>query len=211
MPAPDRLARQLDFILEVDRLKSVLRRTLLTDRSRHENSAEHSWHIALMAVVLAEHADDAVDVARVVKMLLIHDVVEIDAGDTYVYDVAAAVGKAEREGRAAERLFGLLPADQAAEVRALWDEFERRETPEARFAAAVDRLQPLLHNFATEGQAWRHHGVTADRVESVNRHIAEGSESLWEHARRLIAEAVERGYLDPATDRGAGAELSGRS
>jgi putative hydrolase of HD superfamily len=208
MPPPDRLARQLEFILEVDRLKTVLRRTLITDRSRQENSAEHSWHIALMAVVLAEHADDAVDVAQVVKMLLVHDVVEIDAGDTYVYDVAANLGKAEREGRAAERLFGLLPADQAAEVRALWDEFESRATPEARFANAVDRLQPLLHNFATEGQAWRHHGVTADRVESVNRHIAESSKRLWEHARRLIAEAVERGYLDGEADPGAG--LSGR-
>jgi putative hydrolase of HD superfamily len=197
MPAPDRLARQLEFILEVDRLKTVLRRTLITDRSRQENSAEHSWHIALMAVVLAEHADEAVDVARVVQMLLVHDVVEIDAGDTYVYDVAANLGKAEREGRAAERLFGLLPADQAAEVRALWDEFESRATPEARFAHAVDRLQPILHNFATEGQAWRHHGVTADRVESVNRHMAESSEGLWQHARRLIAEAVERGYLGP--------------
>jgi putative hydrolase of HD superfamily len=200
MPDTDRLARQLEFILEVDRLKSVLRRSLLCDRSRNENSAEHSWHIALMAVVLAEHADEAVDVARVVKMLLVHDVVEIDAGDTYVYDVAATVDKAEREGRAAQRLFGLLPADQAAEVRALWDEFEARETPEARFAAAVDRLQPLLHNFATEGQAWRHHGVTADRVESVNRHMAEGSQRLWEHARQLIAEAVERGYLGAPLD-----------
>jgi putative hydrolases of HD superfamily len=195
MPPSDRLARQLDFVLELDRLKNVLRRTLLTDRSRHENSAEHSWHIALMAVVLAEHADEAVDVARVVKMLLVHDVVEIDAGDTYVYDVVAAADKVEREVRAAERLFGLLPDDQAAEVRALWDEFESRATPEARFAHAVDRLQPVLHNFATEGQAWRHHGVTADRVESVNRHIAEGSRSLWQHARRLIAEAVERGFL----------------
>lgn len=210
MPDADRLARQLEFILEVDRLKSVLRRSLLVDGSRNENSAEHSWHIALMAVVLAEHADEVVDVARVVRMLLVHDVVEIDAGDTYVYDVEATSGKAEREGRAAERLFGLLPEDQAAEVRALWDEFERRATPEARFAHAIDRLQPLLHNFATQGRAWRHHGVTADRVESVNRHMAEGSERLWEHARRLIAEAVERGYLGAAIEAGAGADLSGR-
>ena len=195
MSAADRLARQLEFVLEVDRLKSVLRRTLLTDRSRHENSAEHSWHIALMAVVLAEHAAEEVDVARVVRMLLVHDVVEIDAGDTYVYDAVAAADKSEREERAAERLFGLLPADQAAEVRALWDEFEGRATPEARFAHAVDRLQPILHNFATEGVAWRRHGVTADRVEAINRHMAEGSESLWRHARRLIEEAVERGFL----------------
>lgn len=202
MPAADRLARQLEFVLEVDRLKTVLRRTLLTDRSRQENSAEHSWHIALMAVVLAEHAAEEVDVGRVVRMLLVHDVVEIDAGDTYVYDAVAALDKAEREERAAERLFGLLPADQAGEVRALWDEFERRATPEARFAHAVDRLQPILHNFATEGVAWRRHGVTADRVEAVNRHMAEGSESLWRHARRLIDEAVERGFLEPPEEPG---------
>jgi putative hydrolase of HD superfamily len=200
MPAADRLARQLEFVLEVDRLKTVLRRTLLTDRSRQENSAEHSWHIALMAVVLAEHAAEEVDVGRVVRMLLVHDVVEIDAGDTYVYDAVATADKVEREERAAERLFGMLPADQAAEVRALWDEFEGRATPEARFAHAVDRLQPILHNFATEGVAWRRHGVTADRVEAFNRHMAEGSESLWRHARRLIAEAVERGFLGAPED-----------
>lgn len=198
MTDTDRLARQLAFVLEIDRLKSVLRRSLLTDGSRNENSAEHSWHIALMAVVLAEHAAEPVDVGRVVAMLLVHDVVEIDAGDTYVYDTVAAADKAEREERAADRLFGLLPADQAAEMRALWDEFERRETPEARFAAAIDRLQPILHNFATEGVAWRQHGVTADRVEAMNRHMGEGSEPLWEHARRLIADAVERGYLGPS-------------
>lgn len=202
MSAADRLARQLEFVLEVDRLKSVLRRTLLTDHSRQENSAEHSWHIALMAVVLAEHAAEEIDVGRVVRMLLVHDVVEIDAGDTYVYDAVAALDKTEREERAAERLFGLLPADQAAEVRALWDEFEGRATPESRFAQAVDRLQPILHNFATEGVAWRRHGVTADQVEAVNRHMAEGSESLWEHARRLIAEAVERGFLGPPEESG---------
>ena len=200
MSAADRLARQLAFVLEVDRLKTVLRRTLLTDRSRHENSAEHSWHIALMAVVLAEHAAEEVDVGRVVRMLLVHDVVEIDAGDTYVYDAVAALDKAEREERAAKRLFGMLPDDQAAEVRALWDEFETRATPEARFAHAVDRLQPILHNFATEGVAWRRHGVTADRVEAINRHMAEGSENLWQHARRLIAEAVERGLLRAPED-----------
>lgn len=195
MSTPDRLARQLAFVLEVDRLKSVLRRTSLLDRSRRENSAEHSWHIALMAVVLAEHAAEPVDVARVVKMLLVHDVVEIDAGDTYVYDTVGSADKAEREERAAERLFGLLPDDQAAEVRELWDEFERRDTPEARFAAAIDRLQPILHNFATEGEAWRRHGVTVDRVEATNRHMGEGAPALWEHVRRLLHEAVEKGYL----------------
>jgi putative hydrolase of HD superfamily len=194
-PMSDRLAHQLAFVLEIDRLKGVLRRTLLCDRSRNENSAEHSWHIALMAVLLAEHAAAPVDVARVVEMLLVHDVVEIDAGDTYVYDLEANRDKEEREQRAAERLFGLLPADQAAAVRALWDEFEARATPEARFAHAVDRLQPLLHNFATEGAAWRQHGVRSEQVVSHNRHMAEGAPGLWDHARRLIEEAVARGYL----------------
>lgn len=195
MSADDRLTRQLAFILEIDRLKTVLRRTLLTDRSRRENSAEHSWHIALMAVLLAEHAAERVDVARVVKMLLVHDVVEIDAGDTYVYDPEASLDKAAREVRAAERLFGLLPADQAAEVRALWDEFERRDTPEARFAAAVDRLQPILHNVVTEGHTWRQHGVARAQVEAVNRHMADGAPALWELVRRLLDQAVEKGHL----------------
>jgi putative hydrolase of HD superfamily len=191
----ERLARQLDFVLEIDRLKGVLRRTFLVDRSRNENSAEHSWHIALMAVLLAEYSAEPVDLARVVQMLLVHDVVEIDAGDTYVYDLEAYRDKEHRERQAAERLFGLLPSDQAADVRALWDEFEARTTPEARFANAVDRLQPLLHNFATEGAAWRQHGVRSEQVVSHNRHMAEGAPGLWDHARRLIEEAVARGYL----------------
>ncbi len=198
----DRLTRQLAFVLEIDRLKTVLRRTVLTDRSRRENSAEHSWHIALMAVLLAEHAAEPVDVGRVVRMLLVHDVVEIDAGDTFVYDPAAAEDKGERERRAAERLFGLLPADQAAEVRALWDEFEERATAEARYAHAVDRLQPMLHNYATEGHSWQKYGVRSSQVIAHNRHIGDGAPDLWAHAERLIADAVERGWL-------AGAEAPG--
>lgn len=191
----ERLARQIAFILEIDRLKGVLRRTLLVDRSRRENSAEHSWHIALAAVLLAEHAAETVDLGRVVTMLLVHDLVEIDAGDTYVYDAGAALDKAAREERAAERLFGLLPPDQAAELRALWEEFEARATPEARFAAAVDRLQPILHNAATEGHTWRQHGVVRAQVEAVNRHIADGAPDLWKLVRRLLDEAVARGHL----------------
>ncbi|HEX2165352.1 MAG TPA: HD domain-containing protein [Thermoanaerobaculia bacterium] len=193
--AGDRLARQLALLVEVDRLKGVLRRTLLVDRSRRENSAEHSWHIALAAVLLAEHAAERVDVARVVNMLLVHDLVEIDAGDTYVYDAEATLDKAAREERAAERLFGLLPSDQAAEVRALWDEFERRDTPEARFAAAVDRMQPIVHNVLTDGHTWRQHGVARAQVEAVNRHIADGAPALWETVRRLLDRAVEKGHL----------------
>src|SRR6056297_294642 len=155
-----RLEQQVAFILEIDRLKTIYRRTYLTDTSRFENSAEHSWHIAVMAMLLAEHANTLeVDQLRVIKMLLIHDLVEIDAGDTFAYDTAAHADKAAREQAAADRLFGLLPADQAAEFRALWDEFESRQTPEAKFAGALDRLQPLLHNLYTHGRSWREHGV----------------------------------------------------
>jgi putative hydrolase of HD superfamily len=198
-PLSHRLAQQIAFALEADKLKGVLRQTWLTDQSRRENSAEHSWHAALMAVLLAEHAaaGPTLDVARVVRMMLVHDLVEIDAGDTLVYDDAAAAGKARRERDAAQRIFGLLPDDQAAELRAAWDEFEARQTPEARFAAALDRVQPILHNFATQGRAWREHGVTAARVLEKNRHIAEGSPALWEFIRELVSDAVARGYLEP--------------
>lgn len=193
----ERLARQLDFILEIDRLKGVLRQTWLTDRSRQENSAEHSWHLAVMAVLLAEHANAPVDVARVVKMLLVHDIIEVDAGDTFAYDDNAHLDKAEREQRAADRLFNLLPADQAAAVRALWDEFEGQATPDARFANALDRLQPMLLNYQTQGAAWRKHGVTTDLVLSRNQHMAAGSQALWDYASAMIADAVARGYLKP--------------
>src|SRR5262249_50705513 len=150
-PMSDRLARQIAFIIEIDKAKQVLRQTLLMDGSRLENDAEHSWHLAVMALLLAEYAGEAVDLLRVLKMVLIHDLVEIDAGDTFVYDVEALATRREREERAADRIFGLLPADVEEEFRALWEEFEAQATPEARFAAALDRLQPLLHNYHTGG------------------------------------------------------------
>jgi putative hydrolase of HD superfamily len=191
-----RLQRQLDFLLEIDRLKTIERQTLLTDRSRRENSAEHSWHIALMAVLLSEYSNGSrLDLFRVIRMLLVHDIVEIDAGDTFCYDEAGHRDKEERERRAAERLFGLLPEDQGADLRRLWDEFEARETPEAHFANALDRLQPLLHNVHTEGASWRAHGVRSHQVLERNSPIGEGAPELWEHARRLIEEAVGRGWL----------------
>ncbi|HVS01223.1 MAG TPA: HD domain-containing protein [Thermoanaerobaculia bacterium] len=195
MPSP-RLERQLRFILEIDRLKGVLRRTVLTDRSRRENSAEHSWHVALMAVLLAEHAAEAVDVGRVVRMLLVHDLVEIDAGDTFAYAVVAAGEKEARERAAAQRLFGLLPADQQQELLALWEEFEGRSTPESRFANALDRLQPLLHNLHTEGHSWVEHGVRKRQVVERTRVIGDGLPELWEYARRLLDDAVVRGWLE---------------
>lgn len=192
----DRLARQIEFIAEIDKLKSVERRTTLIDRSRQENSAEHSWHIALMAVLLAEHSRDGIDLLRVVKMLLVHDLVEIDAGDTFCYDAAANEDKEARERLAAERLFGLPPADQGAELWALWEEFEARETAEARFAAALDRMQPILQNLRTDGASWQAHGIRKHQVLERNRPIDDGSPTLWEYVTRLVDEAVEQGILE---------------
>jgi putative hydrolase of HD superfamily len=189
------LEQQIAFLLEIDRLKQVLRQTLLLDRSRRENSAEHSWHLAVMALLLAEYAAQPVDVLHVVKLVLVHDIVEIDAGDTFVYDEVAEHDKAERERQAAERIFALLPPVQAAELRAAWEEFEARTTPEAQFAAALDRLQPLLHNCHTQGHTWQQHGVRLQQVLERNRHIAEGAPLLWAYVERLIYAAVEQGFL----------------
>ncbi len=195
---PSRLEQQIRFILEIDKLKSVLRQTLLADSSRRENSAEHSWHLALMAVVFCEYANETVNLARVVKMLLVHDVVEVDAGDTFIYDERANLDKRQRERRAADRLFGLLPHDQAAEFRELWDEFEAGSTPEALFANALDRLQPVLLNHASSGVAWQSHGIKAAQVMARNRHMEQGSARLWSYAKSLIDDAVNRGFLDPS-------------
>ena len=191
----DRFEKQLRFILEIDKLKAIARRTYLLSADRHENSAEHSWHLAIMAVLLAEYANEPVNVARVVRMVLIHDIVEVDAGDTYHYDPVAALDKAEREGRAADRLFGLLPVDQGNDFRELWEEFESCQTPDARFATALDRFMPQLHNYHTHGKSWSEHGVTADRVLEGNACMAEGSEKLWECARSLLDDAVAKGFL----------------
>jgi len=191
----ERLERQIAFVLEVDRLKSILRRSYLLNETRHENTAEHSWHLAVMALVLAEHASAEVNALKVLKMLLVHDIVEIDSGDTYIYDAAGNDTKAERENAAARRIFGLLPEDQQLEITQLWQEFEARETPEARFAAALDRLMPLLHNYHTEGRSWREHGISEAQVMRLNSHMAEGSQTLWDYAEALIKEATAKGYL----------------
>lgn len=191
----DRLRRQIEFLVEIDKLKSIVRQTLITDGSRQEDSAEHSWHLAVMAMILSEYATEGIDLLRVLKMVLAHDLVEIDAGDTYCYDEDANHDKLQREQKAAERIFGLLPEDQAAELRVLWDEFEARETAEAKFAAALDRLQPLLNNYRTRGQMWRKHGVKSGQVIARNRLIEEGAPDLWEYAGGLIRDAIERGYL----------------
>ncbi|MGG6296494.1 HD domain-containing protein [Leptolyngbya sp. AN02str] len=191
----ERLNQQISFILEIDRLKHIIRRTLLLDGSRRENSAEHSWHLAMMAIALAEYAPQPIDIARVIRLVLVHDVVEIDAGDTFCYDVAANEDKAEREQLAAERIFGLLPDNITHEFRALWDEFEAAETPEAQFARALDCLQPLLHNYHTEGGTWRLYGVTRDRVLQRMKAVEVGAPSLWGYVLEIVDQAIAKGYL----------------
>ncbi len=191
----ERLERQLAFVVEMDRLKGVIRRTSLIDGSRPENTAEHSWHLAVAAMALAEHAPAGTDLAHALHLALIHDVVEIDAGDTFGFDEAGYLDKTERETRAAERLFGLLPPDQAAEFRALWDEFEAGETPEARFAVALDRLQPLLVNFNSGGGTWKLHGITLPQIRRRMAPIAEGMPGAWPWVERTIEEACARGYV----------------
>lgn len=193
----DRLSQQIAFIVEIDKLKAVLRQNVLVDRSRRENSAEHSWHISVMALVLMDHAGPDVDPLRVLKMLLIHDLVEIDAGDTFLYDTTAAADQAAREQEAAERLFGLLAQDLAAELRALWDEYEAGETADARFGRALDRLNPLLLNYHTEGMMWRHNDVSGADVLARNRVIEKGAPSLWRYAEGLIKDAIAKGWLKP--------------
>jgi putative hydrolase of HD superfamily len=189
------LRSQLAFIERLDGLKSVIRRNYLSDGSRQENSAEHSWHVAVMAWVCADQADEPVDVDRAVRMLLLHDVIEIEAGDTYVYDVEARRDQEARERAAAERLFGLLPENQATEFLALWNEYEARQTPEARYAKAMDSLLPLLQTTANAGEFWREHGITRQQVLDAKRCIADSSQALWELAQTLIDEAHARGVL----------------
>jgi len=192
----NRLDLQMQFLIEIDRLKSVLRRTRLFDNSRQENVAEHGWHVAIMAMALAEYSNEPIDVSKVVRMALVHDIVEIDAGDTFLYDEAAGKVKEEAERRAAERIFGLLPLDQAREIRSLWEEFEARNTPEARFAAAIDRLEPMLQNALTAGHAWKEHNVRKSQILGKNRPIVEaGSRELWRFAEGLIENAVREGHL----------------
>ncbi|MHB1986698.1 MAG: HD domain-containing protein [Acidimicrobiales bacterium] len=191
----ERLAQQLGFLLELDKAKSVVRRSYLTDGSRLENDAEHMWHATMAALLLAEHANGRVDPLRLACMLAVHDIVEIDAGDTFVYDTAGYSDKAERETAAADRIFGLLPSDQAAELRGLWDEFEAHESLTARMAAAIDRLLPVLLNRATGGRTWAEHGIAADRVFSLNSKIDEGSRLLWAFARSVLDAAVHDGVL----------------
>lgn len=192
----ERVYKQIAFIVEVDKLKQIYRQNFVTDGKRNETDAEHSWHMALMAMVLAEHVDRyALDVAKVMKMVLIHDIVEIDAGDTYCFDAQAGADQAQREQLAADRLFGMLPEDQAREFRVLWEEFEAKLTPEARFAAALDRLQPLLLHYHTGGKSWQAHGITSAKVRERNKHTQEISATLGRLVEEIIDDSVKKGYL----------------
>lgn len=192
----DRLEKQLALLIELDKLKSVLRRTRVKSaEGRFENSGEHSWHVALMAVLMEEHANAPVDICRVMKMLLIHDVVEIDAGDTFVYDTAASKEQAEKEIKAAERLFGMLPTDQGQELLALWQEFEAAQSDDAKYAKALDRLIPMLLNYHNNGQSWKENSVTREQALTINKRIEFGSVTLWDKAKELIEEATEKGWL----------------
>jgi len=191
----DTLDEQIQFLIEIDKLKTIERKAKIISGSRLENDAEHSWHLAMMALILHRQANEEVDLFRVIKMLLVHDLVEIDAGDTFAYDTAGHLDKAERESKAADRLFGMLPQEQGEELMELWLEFERKETKEARFAASLDRLQPLIHNHLNQGDTWRKYGITSEQVMNRNREIANGSEKLWHYAQALIQSSVEKGIL----------------
>jgi putative hydrolases of HD superfamily len=186
-----RLRRQLEFLLEVDRLKQVFRRSYLIGVDRNENSAEHSWHIAVAAMVLAEYSKEKIDVSRVIRLVLVHDLVEIDAGDTFIYDDAGNAAKAAKERAAAERVFGLLPEEQAQEFKNLWLEFENRQTAEAKFAFALDRLMPILHNAFTQGRSWKEHGIRQEQALSKNRQMDDGAPELWRAARTLIEQLLD--------------------
>ena len=193
----NRLEQQMRFLVEVDKMKSVYRRTILIDKTRRESDAEHSWHFALMAMLLAEYADpEKVDCARVIRMALVHDLIEIYAGNTFAYDVQGNQDKRQRETEAADKLFALLPEDQAAEIRALWEEFDAMETPDAQYAAAIDRLQPFLNNYLTQGHTWGLGGVKSAQVYERMDPIRVALPEVWPFVDKMIQESIEKGYLE---------------
>ena len=192
---PDQLLKQIEFIKEIDKLKYIVRKTKLLNSDRHENDAEHSWHLAMMAIILSEHSNSPIDVLKVVKMLLIHDIVEIDAGDTFIYDTQRSHDNTREERQAAERIFGLLPNDQATELIAIWEEFEGQETNEAKFARAMDRLEPLLQNVSNNGGTWSEFEIGFDKVYHKKQVINHGSSRIWKYAEQLINDSVEKGIL----------------
>ncbi|MCR5792312.1 MAG: HD domain-containing protein [Lachnospiraceae bacterium] len=193
---PERLQQQMDFIREMDKTKQIIRQTYLTDGSRKEGDAEHAWHLALMVMLLQEYAQESIDVAKTMSMVLIHDLVEIDAGDTYAYDTEGNKTQRERELKAADRIFSLLPKDQGGYLRSLWDEFEEGQTPEAKFARTMDRIQPMMQNDASNGKAWKEHEVYLDQIMDRNKVTHKGSEILWDYAlETYIKPNVERNII----------------
>lgn len=191
-----RLEKQLAFCKEIDKEKMIGRQTYLSDGKRKENDAEHAWHMAVMAILLSEYSNEPIDVLKTVSMLLIHDLVEIDAGDTYAYDEEAKKTQASRELAGADRIFGLLPDDQQKKLRALWEEFETGASPEARFAHTMDNIQPMMLNAATDGKAWEERGVYLEQILNRNQHTAAGSEKLWQYAlEHFIAPSLEKGRI----------------
>lgn len=192
----ERLKKQFDFILEADKEKKIERQTYLSDASRHENDAEHAWHMALMAILLSEYSNEKIDLLKTVTMILFHDIVEVDAGDTYCYDPNARATQAEREKIAAERLYGLLPEDQGEKLKALWQEFEDCKTPEARFARAMDNVQPVMLNAASDGRSWQEHSVRIGQIMERNKRTQKGSEAVWEYAyESFIKPNLEKGRI----------------
>ena len=191
----ERLKKQIQFIMEMDKLKHVFRQSRLLNYERHENSAEHSWHLAVIAMILSEYAEEELDILRVLKMVLIHDIVEIDAGDTFAYDEAGYDDKEQRENQAAERIFNMLPSDQAEKMWNLWREFEEQKTPEALYAASVDRLAPFLLNYYTEGYTWRLPGVTSAKVLKRMKVMEKSVPVIWELVQEIIEDSIKNGYL----------------
>lgn len=191
---PERLKKQLNFLIEIDKVKDILRKTRTFNAKRYENDAEHAWHMSLMAIILAEHSNERIDIGKVVRMALIHDLVEIDVGDTYLY-AEHQDDKVVNERKCAERLFALLPEDQGREFLALWEEFEAKETAEAKFAGSMDRLGPLMQNHYDNGHAWKIHHVTSDMVLKKNEQIKKGANAIWDYAKSIIENSIAKGDL----------------
>lgn len=198
----ERLQKQMEFIVEVDKVKKIMRQTYLSDASRKEDDAEHSWHLALMAVLLKEYSNEEVDLSKVIPMVLIHDLVEIDAGDTYAYSGESAAVTETRERKAAERVFGILPEDQGKVFRDFWEEFEAYETPEAKFAHVLDNCQPMLLNDASNGLSWTEHQVRKSQIYKRNEHTAEGSRKIWNYMQSLIQKHIDLGHVIDDSDKG---------
>lgn len=190
-----RLLKDMDFIVEIDKMKTILRQTSLIDKEEREDDAQHSWHISLMAVILEEYSNEKIDILKVIKMLLIHDLVELYAGDTFCYDVEGNAGKRERELKAADKIYGMLDKGKGEELRSLWDEFEAMESPEALFAASMDRIQPMLNNYYNDGGTWKEYEIEKEDIYKRIRPVEKTSDELWKFMKHIIESAQEKGFI----------------